>query len=729
MDFTDLDIKREYRSLSRDVVHDFYTPVLAQSVLYRRAVGFFSSSALISLTEGIKGLLLHNGKIGIIASPKLSQDDINAIEDGYEHRDEIICDALIRELKDPVGKFEEARLNLLSNLISSGVLTIKIAFLETDGEIGMFHEKLGLMYDDSDNVIAFSGSMNESANAFFRNYEAIDVFTSWSADEDRVHDKESAFNAMWGDYEPGIIVRDFPEVSKAVVEKYRVADGIDFTSLDIEPCVGRNSAASGLQSSIENVPRIPSCVTMRPYQNEAIDNWAKHDYRGIFDMATGTGKTYTALAAISRLSECLDDNLAVFIVCPYQHLVEQWKDDILAFGLRPIICYSASSQKNWKARVKNSVGGFNLKVIHHFCIVTTNATFETDFMQEQVNKLRGNCLIVVDEAHNFGASRALASLPEQFPFRLALSATIDRHGDEAGTRALFNYFGEKCIEYTLEDAINNDMLTPYYYHPVVVYLEDEELEEYITLSKQIAKAIASSGVSHPNDLPSSVKMLLIKRARIVAGAHAKLNSLSAVIKPYADKSHMLVYCGSTTIDDPGYVEDKPGEGEIRQIDAVSSLLGNKLHMKVAQFTSRENAEKRLLLEREFSDGKQMQVLVAIRCLDEGVNIPSIETAFILASSTNPKEYVQRRGRVLRKAPGKKYAVIYDFVTLPMDPNQIVSYPPDVVKSSKSLAVREVIRMQDFARISENPVESQELINSLIEAFDITDENKEEAPDA
>lgn len=729
MSFTDLDIKREYRSLSRDVVRDFYTPVLAQSVRYRRAVGFFSSSALVSLTEGIKGLLLNHGRIEVIASPKLSQEDIAAIEDGYEHRDEIILDALIRELKDPVGKFEEARLNLLSNLIASGVMTVKIAFLETDGEIGMFHEKLGLMYDDSDNVIAFSGSMNESANAFYRNYEAIDVFTSWSADADRVRDKESAFNAMWGDYEPGIIVRDFPEVSKTVVEKYRVADGIDLTSLDVEPSAGHGSTESDPQPPAENVPRIPSYVTMRSYQNEAIDNWAKHDYCGIFDMATGTGKTYTALAAISRLSESLHDNLAVFIVCPYQHLVEQWKDDILAFGLKPIICYSASSQKNWKARVKNSVGGFNIKAIPHFCVVTTNATFETDFMQEQVNKLRGNCLIVVDEAHNFGASRALASLPKQFPFRLALSATIDRHGDEAGTRALFNYFGDKCIEYTLEDAINNDMLTPYYYHPVVVYLEEDELEEYVVLSKQISKAIASSGASHPDDLPSSVKMLLIKRARIVAGVHAKLSKLSAVIKPYADKNHMLVYCGATTIDDPGYVEDKPEEGEIRQIDAVSSLLGNELHMKVAQFTSRENAEKRLLLEQEFAEGKQMQALVAIRCLDEGVNIPSIETAFILASSTNPKEYVQRRGRVLRKARGKKYAVIYDFVTLPMDPDEMALYPSDIVKSSKSLAVREVTRMQDFARISENPAESQELINSLIETFDITDEDKEEELDA
>ena len=235
MSFTELDIQREYRSLARNVVKDFYTPVLSESVRYCRAVGFFSSSSLISLTEGIKGLLKNDGTIEVIASPRLSEEDLEAIRDGFERRNEIIEAALLRELDAPRGKFEEARLNLLSNLIASGILTIKIAFLETDGEIGLFHEKLGLMYDESGNVIAFSGSMNETANAFFRNYEAIDVFTSWSDDADRVFDKQSAFSAMWGDYEPGITVAEFPQISKTIIEKYKVRDGVDLTDLEEFP--------------------------------------------------------------------------------------------------------------------------------------------------------------------------------------------------------------------------------------------------------------------------------------------------------------------------------------------------------------------------------------------------------------------------------------------------------------------------------------------------------------
>lgn len=723
--FTDLEIKREYRSLLQDVVQDFYAPLLSQAVLYRRAVGFFSSSALICLTGGIKGLLENDGKIEIIASPRLSEDDAAAIRDGIQRRDDVILAALLRELDEPKGKFEQARLNLLSNLIAADVMTIKIAFLERNGEIGMFHEKLGLMADREGNTVAFSGSMNETENAFHCNYESIDVYTSWSRDADRVNDKVAAFDAMWGDYEPGITVVDFPKVSEAIIQKYKISDGIDLTSCDCMPDSDHRDCQS--ESAEEDVPRLPSWFRegIRDYQREAIDNWEAAGFRGVFDMATGTGKTLTALGAICRLSDAVKHNLAVIIVCPYQHLVEQWKDDIVSFGMKPIVCHSASKQKNWKARVKNAVGGFKLGVIKRFCIVTTNATFETSYMQEQIGKLTGNCLIVADEAHNLGAAKATASLPGHFPFRLGLSATIERHGDDEGTRALFDFFGDKCIKYSLEDAIRSHMLTPYYYHPLYVYLDSDELERYVEISKEIAKAVASSSGTRKKELSDYAKMLLIKRAAMIAGANGKLLKLKEAMRPYAEKKHILVYCGSTSIQDPGYVEGDPGDSEIRQIDAVSAMLGNELHMKISQFTSRENADKRAILQEEFSSGKQMQALVAIRCLDEGVNIPSIETAFILASSTNPKEYVQRRGRVLRLAEGKAYATIFDFITLPMSVDDIGSYSIDVVNSSKSLVARELARMKDFAAIAENPAEALNAVTELSIAFGVDPDNEEE----
>lgn len=721
MSFKDIELKTEYRSKLDDVISDFYIPVLSETVLYKRAVGFFSSSSLVALSAGICGLIKNGGKIQLIASPRLSSDDINAINEGLKRRDDVIKDALLRELQSPSNQYEKDRLNLLSNLIAAGVLDVKIAFLETNNEIGMFHEKLGLMYDSSDNIIAFSGSMNESINAFVTNYEAIDVYASWTHDEDRVLGKQSAFNAMWNDYEPSIKVMEFPDIKEEIIRKYQIDSTID-TSLDDIPYNASkislsNTPVENNSSEIQYGPQIPAEVSIRKYQSEAIQQWATNNYRGIFDMATGTGKTYTALAAITRLYKDKENNLAVIIICPYQHLVEQWKEDIVKFGMKPIVCYSASSQKNWRDRLKTSITSFNLGVQKHFCMVTTNATFSIDYVQDLIEKLKGNVLIVVDEAHNFGAENLSQTLREHIPYRLALSATIDRHGDPEGTQKLYDYFGEKCIEYTLKDAIDNDMLTPYYYHPVVVSLNDKELDEYVDLTNKIRKNIHSDDKGKVH-LSEYAKTLLIKRARIVAGASEKITKLKEIMTDFKNDNQMLVYCGATTMHDVDYLEGKPPIEESRQIDIVADMLGNSFEMRVTKFTSEESSDERERIKRDFAEGKHLQALVAIRCLDEGVNIPSIKTAFILASSTNPKEYVQRRGRVLRKYPGKSFAVIYDFITLPIPLDSVDQYDEEIIGSVSSLAKREIERMKDFASISENPFDSDSLISSIQRTYNI-----------
>lgn len=714
MSFRDIELKPEYRSRLDNVIRDFYNPVLQQAVIYKRAVGFFSSSALLALSAGICGLIENGGTIQMIASPRLSQEDIEAIHDGIRRRDEVIKEVLLRELREPKGRFEEARLNLLSNLIAGGRLVIKIAFLEDDNIVGMFHEKLGLMYDSKGNIIAFSGSMNESANAFTTNYEAIDVFASWTQDADRVYIKQAAFNAMWEDYEPSIKVMEFPDINEEIIRRYRVDDKIDI-NLDVETSEG--DIALGDNSTMLSGPMVPGYVHMRSYQTEAIEEWARQNYVGIFDMATGTGKTYTALAAIAKLYKDMNQNLAVIIICPYQHLVEQWKEDILAFGMKPIVCYSASSQRNWRDRLKTAVTSFNLGVQEHFCMVSTNATFSIGYVQDLMVKLKGNVVLVVDEAHNFGAENLSKTLLSHIPYRLALSATIDRHGDLEGTQLLYNYFGNKCIEYTLKDAIDNDMLTPYCYYPVPVVLREEELKDYLDLTAKIRKNAHTNKVGRTKS-SEYAKRLLIKRARIVAGAAEKISILKHLMQDYKEDNQILVYCGAATMHDVDYQEGKPPIDEARQIDIVSEMLGNDLGMRVTKFTSEENADERERIKVNFAEGTHLQALVAIRCLDEGVNIPSIKTAFIMASSTNPKEYVQRRGRVLRKFPGKRHAVIFDFITLPVPLDKVNEYDPKVIENIKSLPQKEIVRMKDFAAIAENPFASDSLIAEIQRSYNI-----------
>lgn len=691
MSLKDIELKSEYRSLIDNVAKDFYIPLLKQAVIYKRAVGFFSSSALAEISKGILGLVNNGGIIQLVASPHLSDEDIEAMKKGYELREKIIENALLRELHGVNTEIEKDRLNLLASLIADGVLDIKIALTEQNGEVGMYHEKMGIIADSVGNKVTFSGSMNESATAMTINYEAIDVFWSWHDEQDRVTLKENAFTSIWNNTEPNIVTIDFPNVKDEIIKRYRK-----------DPVIDPDRKEFGDDIYISRKPNIywiskPDYVKFYDYQIDAMISWEKENYRGIFDMATGTGKTYTALGALEVLCNKVKSNLGVFIVCPYQHLVEQWVTDIKAFGINPLICYSGY---DWKKKYKSVISDFKLGVIKNFCVVTTNATFATENMQKEIDKLKGNVCLVVDEAHNFGAKKQLECMKEVFKYRLALSATLERHHDGEGTQKLKDYFGNKCIEYSLARAIREDKLTPYYYHPIPIYLDDDELEAYNELTEKIIKILQNSKKDEP--MSKSAEMLLIKRARIIAGARNKLKALYDIIKEqYVTENQILVYCGATTVENSSYIEGKVDEEEKRQIAIVVDMLGNDLGMRVSKFTSEENAAEREIIKENFADGTMLQALIAIRCLDEGVNIPGIRTAFILASSTNPKEYIQRRGRVLRKAPNKPFARIYDFITLPRNIDEPM-YGRSYLNSEYSLIRREYERMEDFADLAENP---------------------------
>lgn len=723
MSFQELDIKKEYRSLLDSVAKDFYIPLLSQAVKYQRAVGFFSSSSLVEISKGISELAKNGGKIQLVASPYLSDEDVEAIKSGYAMRDQVVKEAIRREMTEGKTPFEKARLNLLANLISDNILDIKIAFTEDSDRMGMYHEKMGIITDAEGNRVAFAGSMNESATAMTLNYETIDVFCSWKGEEDRVIAKENAFASIWNDTEPNIKIIDFPELKQEIIEKYkRSVPDFEIDKKEYAPDID-TILHTDLGVYTEYGPKFPEWFKLHDYQDEAITEWQKRNYRGIFDMATGTGKTYTGLGALTTLSKNIDHKLAAIIVCPYQHLVEQWVEDILKFNIDPIIGYSDSSQKDWPKRLKDAIRDQKLKVRgrEFFCFICTNATFSSDYVQTQLAKIKSDTLLMVDEAHNFGAPYLSCLLYDNYKYRLALSATLDRHNDEEGTAKLYDFFGEKCIEYTLDRAIEEKKLTKYKYYPIVVTLTEEELEAYDNLSYEIGKCIMK-GKNGKMKLSSRGEKLALKRSRIVAGAKNKLTMLEEVIQPYIHDKHILVYCGATKGLEQNQDRSDVDSEDIRQIDAVTDLLGNKLGMEVSQFTSKESVEEREVLKREFSAGDTLKVLIAIKCLDEGVNIPKIKTAFILASTTNPKEYIQRRGRVLRLAEGKEYAEIYDFITLPYDTESVTSLTEAQVKRNSTLVKNELRRAEEFSRIAVNMVESASLIDEIKDAYGIQELN-------
>lgn len=717
-------IKKSYRTPDK-IVQEFYIPLLSRAKSYDRAVGFFSSSVLIELSRGLINLVNNGGKMRLITSPRLQEQDIQAIKEGYDRR-KIVDEAIMREWKEPKNHIEEERLNFLSHLIEDGYLDIKIAFKKP---YGLYHEKIGILTDEEGNSVAFTGSLNESEQAINLNFESIDAYTSWD-DPDRVSDKRYYFDETWSNLTESLDVIDFSSIAIEKLQTYKKetykADIDEIEKNIIETTIPNIDAISSdfdiLQNETNNnVPKLPF-DRLRDYQEKAISEWSKQNYRGIFDMATGTGKTYTGLGAVVDLYNYCKSDLAVIICCPFIHLVEQWVEDLIKYNVEPIVGYGSSTQKNWKTRLERAVECHNRKIEgkKFFCFITTNATFSSAFVQEQIQKLDNKSLLLVDEAHYFGSNKIRKILPAQFDYRLALSATINRHGDEEGTQFLFEYFGDKCIEYTLEMAIEANMLTPYYYYPVLVYLTPEELEKYKLLSKTIAKFLVGGD---KKEIPEAAKPYLLKRARLIAGAENKLEALREQILKYKNKNHLLVYCGATTIDAPDNDSANSDEKEtIRQIQAVCKMLGNELNMKVAQFTSQEDMKDRTSIKHLFARGDMLQVLVAIKCLDEGFNIPEIQTAFILASTTNPKEYIQRRGRVLRLSEGKEYAEIYDFITLPRPVDDTYSLTEYEQQYEQGLVRREFDRMKEFNKLAINSTDNNEnLIWELINSYHLYDE--------
>lgn len=721
MSFKDIPLLRYYKTYKNDIVKEFYTPVLNQAVLYQRAVGFFTSGALIDLTKGLRGLARNHGKIQFIVSPKLSEEDIDAINKGYEQK-EIIGHALMRNFKEPENYYEEERLNFLAYLIEEGFMDIKVAFTPSNKTAGMYHEKMGIVTDENGNKIVFTGSLNETINAFHVNSESIVVFKSWEESKSYVDDIQRDFDQLWNKEDDNLEIFDFPEVLK---EKFEIMRKPELDTFFIGESYIEENENLIYQCPARGIPHTPLGFDFRDYQKEAIQTWAQQGYRGIFDMATGTGKTYTGLGALVRLYED-KKRLAIIIVCPYQHLVEQWVEDIQIFNMLPIIGYSASNQHDWKKRLKNDVLDFSLGVIDSFCFVTTNATYSSKFVCEQMKQLGKDTLLIVDEAHNFGAPNLKSKLYDSIQYRLALSATLERHGDEEGTQVLKAYFGKKCIEYDLKRAIDEKKLTPYYYYPILVYLDEEEYDQYKELSYLLSKECHKDKKGHLT-ITVKGKKLLLQRARVVAGAKGKLTKLRELMEQYKDKTHILVYCGATrTQDFSNDISDTDEESE-RQIVSVSKILGNEFGMKVTHFTSNESSAERENIKYRFATASPYQAIIAIKCLDEGVNIPSIKTAFILASTTNPKEYIQRRGRVLRLAPNKPYAVIYDFVTLAKPMEDVNPYSPDF-NCEKALAKRELQRIIEFGKISKNARDADELINDIETTFDITNSETEVVTD-
>lgn len=705
MGLRDLSIQDEYRSDRGDIIRDFYLPCLANATVYKRAVGFFSSTSMAAAARGITALIRSGGKMQLVASPYLSPEDAEAIAKGLKQRQDVITDTLLRELDQEFEQVVRDRLACLAWLLGQGILEIKLAVASNLDQPGIYHEKLGIFADNQDNIVAFTGSANESSSALIDNFECIDVFCSWHLGvKERVLRKAENFQRLWDNQTPKVEVIKFPEAAARSLLRLRPEYPPPIEerqSKSNRSSVSESKGSYNITSSKESDPlryqnetlKIPSDITLREHQRQAIGEWFANAGQGILEMATGSGKTITALAATAKLYEYIGSPLLIVIICPYLHLISQWIEQARRFGLNPLPC--AVSRTRWQqelsVRIYNSTAG----IIPLSSIITSNATFSSALFQHQIRKVSRRFLLIVDEVHNLGAEQLRTCLPENACYRLGLSATPERWFDATGTQALTDYFGSTLVHYTLREALEDGVLCPYRYYPQLVELTDDEFERYYELTLKIARALGKN--NHDLDQASTgLEALLIQRSRLIATAQGKLKALQSLFTPLRHSTHNLIYCGD------GTVETEPEQSLERQIDAVTRLLGRDLGMTVAKYTAETPLSRREELRHQFAQG-DIQCLIAIRCLDEGVDIPEIRRAFILASSSNPRQFIQRRGRLLRTSPGKQMAEIFDFVVEP--PIELTRPNSEYYALIRRLFGKELRRVVEFANLAVNGPEA------------------------
>lgn len=443
---------------------------------------------------------------------------------------------------------------------------------------------------------------------------------------------------------------------------------------------------------------VPKWLEPREYQHEAVEAWKRQNGQGVLNMATGTGKTITALLAATELQDLQDGRLALIIAAPYQHLVEQWRAELREFGGHPYLAYQ--SRATWADDVAAAITEYTNRSRDFLSIITTHTTFASSHFQQLLARLDGvETLLIADEVHHLGSPHLRTALPEHIRARLGLSATPERWYDDEGTSALYAYFSNGVVfEYGLAEAIENGYLSEYYYVPHIVELTDEETEDYLALSKAIGRLLHDEDIDLAAGGPTDeqLKMLLFKRARLIGTAENKIELLRDLLERTGldDLRHALVYCGDGSVE----VDDE-GEEVKRQLRVITELLGTELGLRVHQFTYEEDQPTRKRLLEEFEEGT-LQALVAIRCLDEGVDVPATKTAFMLASSTNPRQFVQRRGRILRPHESKNYSVIHDCIVTPPE-RTYATEETDTFEIERNLLKKELQRVATFAEHARN----------------------------
>lgn len=723
----DWSIDRDYKTGSENEPLQFYLDGLANSNEFSLLLGYFSSSAINLLSVGFATFISKGGKMRMVINHLLSAKDKEAIEKASQESINKVFDLTdVVSLGRVLDEYDTHFFECLAYLIAEKRIEIKV--IKPKNGKGIAHYKSGVFSDGQD-AVGYQASCNFTYYGLSENIEQLEAFLSWENGRSNklIRKQLKLIDDYFTEKDDDVEYIPVSDIEVVLKDRFGKKDINELLVQEEQLLKKKQSLISNpklkktitkLFSEIEIIrrtPTFPKGGKPRPYQIKAYENWVANNYKGMFAMATGTGKTITSLNCL--LNEYKKTGIyRAIITVPTTALVEQWKKECANFNFKNII--TVSSKENWD----KNLAFFNTasKLIDtSYIVIVTYASLPRPKFQSYFTQLPKDTILIADETHNLGSQGLLRLLPNiHLEKRIGLSATPHRKFDEAGNQAIQEFFNDEppyIVSYSMEEALKIGWLCNYTYYPHIVKLTDQEMEKYKELSLQLLRMGLFDKETGVFRSTPEIEKKLLERKRIIHKAANKLEVFKAILRSEFDKRKNLKY---TLIYVPEGIEASfdetdfsvETEDENRLINEYTKAVSQTDDsVMVKQFTANSSNREEILKNFEQSN---IHVLTSMKCLDEGVDVPRSELAIFCASTGNPRQFIQRRGRVLRLHKDKIHATIHDLVVVPEVADE------STFEMERGLVKKELERVVDFANLAMNKTDTYETLKNILDYYNL-----------
>jgi superfamily II DNA or RNA helicase len=717
-----------YINGSEDDPRQFYLEGLTNSNEISLLLGYFSSSAISLLATGFAYFISNGGKMKIVLNQFLSAKDKESFVKGEQNEVEKIFDLTdVSGLEKVLDSYGKHFFECLAYLISQRRIEIKI--IKPKGSNGISHYKEGVFFDGND-YVGYSGSCNFTYYGLIENKEKLNIFLGWDDIRSKIFIEKQLkiIDKYFLEQDESVEYLSVKEIEVAIKDKFgnkdiqellvQEADLIkEKLSLKTNPELqeifekAQKKISEKVISQTEiKTPRFPYVEGPRPYQVEAYQNWVENNYKGLFAMATGTGKTITSLNCLLQEYEKTKTYYGIILV-PSKALLDQWIKEVSIFNFTNIIAIGGGH--NGMEQLPNFVSNFKAGLKKDVVIITTYASFSSEKFQKNFSKIQDSFVLIADEAHNMGATQIKEVMGNlTIPKRIGLSATPRRKYDPEGTDSICQFFNDHppfCYNFGMKRAMAEGRLTDYYYYPKIVHLDEDEKEKYVKISIELFKFFDFEKRQFKKS--PIVERLLLKRKTIIHQARRKIPAYKEILRELEKKGKLKYVFTYVPV---GSSKEEENNNDIANKFVylyLKAALEVKPNLKASTYTS--DTEDRVSKITAFAEGK-IEMLLAMKMLDEGVDIPRAEIGIFASSTGNPREFIQRRGRLLRIHKDKKFAHIYDMIVAPVASHD----NENLFKIEKNMVRNELIRVAYFASLSMNFYDSKDVLQDICDRYEL-----------